>query len=1452
MAEHINNFSGGMFKDTSLIYQPDGTYRHLKNCQLINQDGNNYTIKDCLGNRLTFTLPIAYDAIISALQTQPICIGFISFPNKLVVFHTNNESAIGGYGEIGVLNYENYGQSIEGTSGVSYVPLYHHLSLAFSRRYAINNEGFAYRENETIERVYWTDDFNEPKVFDIANPIFSTYYPAGGAGSVVSGDTYMVLQGAIVHNGINYGPGLTATNIFTAINTTITVASGTPLVIKYYPYQLLAWTPSRSLGNINFLEYGTGTVNCGNKMYFYRLKSTSASYSTPWSYGCFPVHVGNQNDIITGNAFHDFVGAGSTSTIINSSRSVKVKIQNIDTNFDTIEMACVEFDQAIDIPYSISIVQSATITGTTMTLEHSGATNLGTLTLNDLTLFPASILRCKTITTNKNYNIIANITERTEFDFDVSGITISQFQYPMPSHLDSDSCANGYIYANPGPSAIVYTVAGIATLIQPHSRYLVGGTGTVTYNGVTYGQGDVFIGVAGVSSTSASTLVPTLTPCVSLNNYTITATPTVQRKTNIPFNNLANAFWNYKNPVVESLLKGYWSTEKYRIGILFYDLKGNPYYVRWINDYTFGTIAAKSGLLIADAYNGTNQWSVNPSLLTLSGITIPSTLIDLISGFSIVRAERDPQVITQGLVIQTSSVVSGGINLITPISCLLPAYDDYVVLSGNIPHPRAYSWLIPDNNTRIPLRKSIGTVGDTMKEAGWLGPITWSGGAYQIRSEVTKADNYQKYFVAQGADVSSPRSNTFDKWFDIADNGYVTGFDSTSDFRNATLNMSGGAIADPTCVGGGADNIIAGRFAIGGQKIAVQPVGDFFHYNTTAYYYSGPGTGAWLQTNPYHILMNYYIPNSNLYGGQGLAALANTNYISTGHFQPITAQVKTDTFDAGTGSYIFNGVQVGGGDCFTNLIDYGYALADNISYPGNEYSLGLYFPCENNSNTYLIRGRKISNSQMGVNTSNGVAYNDSNVTRLEDFSYNSGYSSEGRLILYPALPVDFSNAGRFEFRIRFAGQKFIGEIIDSFRTFLDLDRKEVDGLLGEINNVRSKGDYIYYLQNHGVGSAPVLQRQLISGDDGAATILGTGGVIDSFNTISTLYGNQHKHGLTQTDFGWIWFDMRNKDVCVMEWGGGAYSITTPKGMKSYFNEVFLERSTDVHNVAYLNSPGSFATSDQPLMGIGIIGVYDPKLQTSYLTFKFKNQKTDGVTYDNILNKDFTIAYHHIEKKFIGFYDKTPAIWHNHNQIVLSCNNPKNPTKYYGASMVSTDFVIGDIIAYNNTEYVCYTNGTVPAFVSPSALLFVGVNKTNEIYVENQESNYHPAVPGYQYNKFYGIVVSNEIEIVVNPKPGEPFVVDNLIQSGNNVPITDAYYDNTDQSASDLSISATSRDYVYKDGIWSNGIPFSSTGRFYDQFLKVKLVKKNYTNDPTNRTTAVKLLNYIKAIFRTVK
>jgi hypothetical protein len=1448
----INMFDKGLNMDYNVLYQPDGTYRYMKNCSLISQDGNNYVIKDCLGNVQVFTINYPYLAAYTVIGSIPSPIGFISFPDKLIVFSTNDETETGGYGEIGIIKYLPYGEGVQplavaGQLFSGYTPLYHHVSLNFTKLRQI--EGFGFEENESIQRIYWTDNLSQPRTLNIADSSLTDYITSGGANPPVNGTQYMVLQGAITYDAVNYGPGLTAGNIFTAtataVYTDLTGPTPTPLIIPYtIPYNLLDFNPSRKLGTIKFDSYGDGAVYCGAKVYFYRLKNSTSGIQTSWSYGSSPIQVGTENTQpgVLASVYFDYSGGGNAA-LTNSNNSVKVAISDIDTDFDTLELACAEYDETIEVPRQISIVNAVIVTGTDMVVEHTGGINLGDLTLSDITLFPISIIACKTMTSNKNYILVGNITERQEYDFSNSGVSATQTDYYMPVSDSTQGCATGiFDFSWIGPNPNGNPAAGEILL---GTKWIVLGPGTATYNAVVYVAGDIFTGVAGNQALTGTTGGCLVRPAVSYNKYTPINGASV-RQNYIQLKPVYNgaSYWNFKNPAVASHVKGYWNSEKYRFGILFYDKQGNPYYVRHLADYTFDQ-QNDAGISYLDTTGTVDVVGLLSHGVKFDGIELSRDLVENISGFSIVRAERDKRVLQQCAMWQVCSdtTVPTAVNYY-PIPLLdninSPQYNDNAT--------NKFQLISPDFNCGFPGTEVTTPNYPYLELASWFDVKTTESN--YIAKDVANQFETQLFDEALG-DVNTITPNKIIYAQSVNENGGIGGaFNETgANFYNENYVANPFNQIDTTCPGGATD--IGGATATGGKKIIIELDNTFYYYDNTAPSalddYSNLIVGQ-LKAN-----VNIVLDKTSFYGGDSEVALANTLYIQCGHYQPINATVISDNNDTNNVStytkLTFNDVEVYGGDAYTCLVDYGYGLYDDTLTPlgavasADHYSCAIKFPCQLNSNYDLRSGRTTAKNRMH-STANGVVYDLASAIRLESFFYNDGYSSEGTAFAYAAKPFNYSFNDVFKNRIRFAGPKINGESINSFRTFLSADYRDMDGIAGEINNLRTKDGRTIVWQNAVISSVPIAERQVISGANGAETTIGTGGVVDRFDVINSYYGNQHQWGLTQTEYGYAWFDMRRKAFVVLDMSNGLSEVSFIDGLKGFFDEIFIENTSNSVTNNFINSPTFNKESDRPIMGVGITGVYDPKFKMTYLTFKFqyRGDKT---------NKDFTIGYYHPKRQFIGFYDWTPGISWNHNGLVLSSNNPKNPTKYYGAGMASTVFALGDIIGEKGKTYICTTVGTVAVYASPpSGAIFTKIADCSQLWVLNQQppdsGSYANAPLDYQYNKFFGYVVNNEVEFVINPKLENPFIVNNIEQEGNTVNFTDIYTDAGGVTASDLSITSTDRNYraIY-DKITSS-LPISSTGRITNSYLKVRWVKKNWTTDPTVLVGLVKILRYVRS------
>lgn len=1454
----ISTFDKGLHQDSAFILQPDGTYRNAKNGMLISNDGNHYTLEMSNGNRVILELPQRYLAVNNAggtlKDTIPAPIGFSSFIDKLAVFFTNEDSETGNYGEIGLISFNRVLDDFQAT----YTPYYFHQGLNFTKFHRI--ESFSFAENDETQRTYWTDYNNEPRVFDFGNPIFTTYF---NSGTLVTGKRYMVLGGVILHNTFRYGPSngtniptapnYVNDNVFTAANANFTVVSGTPLVIEYYPIELLDWTPNRLLGEMKFDGYNTGSVHCGNKMYFYRLISNSGGIATTWSYGSDIVPVITNNNlsasVAQGNNYHNLAGNGTDTTITDSGKSVIIDVYDIDTAFDIIELACAEFDQKTDIIYSLSIVDRRTISGDSIEMEHTGSVSYGTLLDTDITLFPASVLKIKTLATNKNYNIIGNITEREELDIDVSAATLASFEYPLIAHGDLDLCINNLTYDPLAPALGANPGAGD---ILPWSRYLVTfgnlTTDTVEYppgSGDYYITGEVVTGVVGAPSI-AFVGSPTVRPCVTRNRYTVTNPSSADvGKRREDATEIKTVSWDYKDPAVAANARGYWSNEKYRLAFVGYDKKGQPFYARWLGDIIMPDIDSKGGLILKDACTtGLNlfSYSLNPSGINVSNLLIPSDIMDKLSGFSIMRAERDVRIVTQGLLVPSIEFAGH-----YPAANLLRS-DNKFGLSGD----NYAFYMSPDFLTESSFKVPINVGGDRVEAAEWLDPYYYNVFGAYVRSNVLPNTTVSKLFthVAKDSTIGTSKelesvSGKFINDFNENDNLTLDG----TIFINQTFGSFLGPLTERFTCSGSFDARVPNSGAVGCKKSLLKfPM--FLAYSSASTYTDNAGPDI-----PTKLLVNYVKSKSQAsqYGGIGESSLANTLYISTGHYQPINSQVKSDT-DLGTGFHKFDNIEVFGGDCFVNIVDLAYSIYSPLISPpsgtvDNEISNTIYFPCESNCNYNLRRGR--TPSRQGCLPDPYVDGIDYNTPRLEDFSYNKGYSSDGEQFTYSALPAFNRFTTNFRYTLRWAGLKIPGELIDSFRTFRIGDTRNLDANSGQVNNLKVKDGNLFYWQDHGTGYTPILERQLVGGTAlGTATALGVTGVIDRYDVIDTYFGNQHQFSLTETEYGFAWFDMRKRALLTMV-GNNPTEISLTKGLQVFFNNEFNEGATPYIYGIY-NTNDSYKP-EIPLLGFGITSVYDPKFKMTYVTFKY--QKNNVGRFGEVFqkeSKDFTVGYSHVLNAVVGFYDHNPAIWHNHNDLLLSANNPKF-TRFLGDGMQPpVSFIIGDVVALSGKEYVCIKEisyvvdySSIPANELPDypeSIYWKKINSQNQIYIQTF---------GADICKFYGKVFNHELEVIVNPKTDIAKTLQNIQMKAVGPNFTDIYCGTDTQTSQDVNITSTNRNYKYTQGAWFSSVPVPSrNGKLTDYYFKIKFVFKNYVTDPTVSKNVQKISQWLKSMFAT--
>lgn len=1408
----VRYFDGGMNSDNNPVFQPENSYRSLYNGNFVNLGGNKYAIELSKGNIVSFTLP----------NNDFIPIGFISFVNFLAVISTNTRpgyTPLSNATEIGKVIYKN-----DGTG--TYIPLYHHQAIGHTQAKLI--EGHGREENAFIKRGYWTDNNVSPKVFNFADPTFTTYLTSG---TLTAGKQYMVISGTVVSGATNYGPGYATGTVFTATGAETWTAAN--LVIGYIPVEILDWTPKKNNGTIRFKKWKIGgSVLSGMYAFAYQLEGVGGIRST-WSFVTRQTHITNSIPVIASSiSYQQYQGAASTTL---TNKTIVVNVSDIDQFYTKIRVAVVRYN-ALNVPLQPQLFFEGAITGTSMDIDYVGGTALSNLISTDLQSIIVGLRTVKTVVSFKNIQFPANLSEYSDVNWTpTANVSVQEYlvpsdimSYPAPGSGDS---LNGHFKVN--------DISTGNTIIYPKQWYKVYGPAgsSVTYNGIVYGpssvNGDVF---QGLSTTYPGTTwnTPVGTPVVvAVLRFSKYGTGAGQVFEYIP---IEDDWCDEKGMTVQTHLGSYWRGETVRTGVLFYDPLGNPLFVKWLADKAINNqYQTQDGvdLKLCERYNTSNvclrhiglnisNLDLNP-LVTALQTTYQDTSIALsdlpkyVSGFSIVRANRSETILAQGLLFPT--FIDGGTKVRPSATCKF-GFDYYFFTNGATRYTQNY--LIHSPEITFGYGAITPQPGDYLQIVDYLSDSIANSGSATGDFFALDTNNYHyflKFYDQVSAGINDTPKGTTNEL--NATLGALINCGATSiSFGQPGITFDNKTGVAAATVPGWVDD----RYTVGCTMRLVttnQPEG-------AGNFVLGFGNFTqWALPKP---LVNWIRPNGSPYGGTSDASKANTLYVYTGHYQKLDSAFMA--YLASTGG-IVNNIHVFGGDAKINIYDLAKGIKDNNEEDNNnvyQLSQGIIFPVESNINLGLREGRHLSKDRSYEKTGvppveynpGGIGYTTPYGPQLEQFTYNGVYSSIEQTYRYAATPVGWLPNNKFEKRARYSLTKYDGEIIDNFRIFLPNNFQEAEGRNGEINNLIVGINHLFYLQNRGVGYFPVAERETVSTALNQAVQLGIGGIMTRFDNMNTFYGNQHQWSVIRMPDRFAWFDMRNRTMLMMSYGAeGVQEYSIIKGLESELYAMFTDIETDP-------SPNIF-DSDQPLLNRGIAGGYDPKYKMGFMTFNF-SKNNNGVLED----RSITLGLNKMLDKFIGWYNFTPGIWAHHGGNTLSVPVIINPFA------IGYTYEFGEIVSDNFKNYICIVSFTaVNNNERPSlnTLNFKQLHKSSEIFVHWRGKT----------GQFYGKVYDNSLEIVVNKDNYDAKAIDNLEFNG-----SPTNYDIIEFQTDQGSVTETtlnSRNYKFFDSSWNFNVPLINRQRFVDNYLIIKGTVKNYSTDPTISLDKEKVLLSVKSIYR---
>lgn len=538
------------------------------------------------------------------------------------------------------------------------------------------------------------------------------------------------------------------------------------------------------------------------------------------------------------------------------------------------------------------------------------------------------------------------------------------------------------------------------------------------------------------------------------------------------FYELHNDYVNYKGTQVEKEFTGYFRGETYRFALQMYDTLGFPVFAIHLGDFKFpeqtelayeftrvradGTVAPTvNGSLGGTNYAWTtdnygtvviagdqdlwNEDSGDPkqniSKLRIMGIEIGgidiSGVKDRISGFGIVRAERDKTILAQGLVLPGVRDTLPSLNPATPYDTIRPfptvsqRWDNLGGGGGLFSQvnecdnqlegprkttgthwqavPRVSIMYSPDyffDDSFLPNYQDsdrIKLVGSSFSEINANPPnagdtdacyFTYyedndrtKGGLHAIvkqyytKNEAVRSpvDPYPRYGSSAIIKQQIPIRIGEVKYDAFANISPCDSFVYTVDHNTKWI-----------------DNPVSGFFPAGANSSEMNgkecPAVYYLHENFTPNNGGNPNgvlpyAPVWYQNeNPgstvYHhggFIANYYRQNLAPYGGITIASLDQTIFYSTGHFQP----VNNPTFNT-PGNDIYNGIEVWGGDCYLDYFTFLRTYPRYTNQSGNErdYAIGISMPIESAINFTMRQApsaQEPSYSNLGARPKNAAS-----------------------------------------------------------------------------------------------------------------------------------------------------------------------------------------------------------------------------------------------------------------------------------------------------------------------------------------------------------------------------------------------------------------------------------------------------------------------------------------------
>ena len=172
------------------------------------------------------------------------------------------------------------------------------------------------------------------------------------------------------------------------------------------------------------------------------------------------------------------------------------------------------------------------------------------------------------------------------------------------------------------------------------------------------------------------------------------------------------------------------------------------------------------------------------------------------------------------------------------------------------------------------------------------------------------------------------------------------------------------------------------------------------------------------------------------------------------------------------------------------------------------------------------------------------------------YRYNTAYGIDPSGRPYGTIDYTTIDTGLYDTRIFHSSPKINNEHIDSWLKFGQFDYIDVDSRFGQITNLKLFKDKLLFWQEHATGIVSVNERTILNDLENNDIVLGTGGVLQRYDYISTIYGMKPRQydAEIQSNYTQYWWDGYNKEILAYTGGIELTPLTKTKGLTNYVNQ----------------------------------------------------------------------------------------------------------------------------------------------------------------------------------------------------------------------------------------------------------------------------------------------------------